>query len=433
MPALRGGLRHCAPLAAVLAATPPAFSWCAPKKQALVAIDSSAPKSALVANAVAPPAEHHAPPKHHAPLEPSGFNQSMRVYSSRQQCFDDLGVGKRCKSHCARVVKTQGQLTHLRCHLRGSDPQCAWAAIAKTAHDGTVELLQHPACWTEHNEESAPKGTRGFENMGERKAMETLLESQATAKPSTALRTARLHAEKPVQNVQLQQVQKLKKMLVPKRFACQNLGDIRKEVAARESLPADRTKGYFCFSHISKIGEKPYVIVVATSRELQERWAASSECPAAIDGGYKFNLLGWPLHVLGSVNPAGKFGVAALAITSNVELDTVSKMLIGFKTSTERVTRRTADRLLAMSDGEVAYRNAMAKTFGSANLMCFFHVKQAARDNLMKRFEGNLASKKNTWKQISEDIDLMRGAHCKRDFVSRRRTHSHGICMIYHV
>ena len=41
-----------------------------------------------------------------------------------------------------------------------------------------------------------------------------------------------------------------------------------------------------------------------------------------------------------------------------------------------------------MSDAEAAYRSALADVYGAGNVMCFFHLKQAVRDNLYKRMSG---------------------------------------------
>lgn len=56
---------------------------------------------------------------------------------------------------------------------------------------------------------------------------------------------------------------------------------------------------------------------------------------------------------------------------------------------------------------------------GSSNLMCFFHVKHAARDYFFKHFKGTKEEKDQRWTTASSDIDLLRGAHTEPDFQSR--------------
>ena len=125
---------------------------------------------------------------------------------------------------------------------------------------------------------------------------------------------------------------------------------------------------------------------------------------------------------MGTVNPAGTFTLHALGLTSTMESDHVGEMVKGFRDSIVRLTGcRMGDvnKPLAMSDGEAAYRKALADSFSSSNLMCYFHVKQAAKDNLMKRMVGGKDAKEETWASISADIDLAHAAHSLPDFMSR--------------
>ena len=158
---------------------------------------------------------------------------------------------------------------------------------------------------------------------------------------------------------------------------------MREAIAKRQHLPASQTKCYFCFSFTDTTGKKPKLTVVATTRHLQARWVNMPQCPAAVDGGFKFNLLGWPIHAIGKVNEAGQYGLCALGMTSTMEGSQVTEMLQGFRDSTARVIRGNPNKKFAMSDAELAYRRALSEVFRSDNLMCFFHVKQAARDYIM--------------------------------------------------
>ena len=140
--------------------------------------------------------------------------------------------------------------------------------------------------------ESAHQGSRGFDDLTERKALEILLRAQAASRPSTALREGRLAEAHPVEEAQLPQVWLLKRALSKERFGAKSLGQLREELSKKVLKPSDRHEGYFCFHKVRKIGEKPSCIAVATTVALQERWIEFSHGPAAIDGGFKFNLMG---------------------------------------------------------------------------------------------------------------------------------------------
>ena len=116
--------------------------------------------------------------------------------------------------------------------------------------------------------------------------------------------------------------------MVRVRFGCKTLGELRRAVAKSRALPSRTTQGYFCHSFVSAPGQKkPKLTVVATTRKLQQRWVEAAGSVAAVDGGFRLNLLGWPLHVLGTVNPAGRFTLHALGLTSTVESDHVWEMV----------------------------------------------------------------------------------------------------------
>ena len=97
-----------------------------------------------------------------APFDVAKYTDLKEKFASRDECFAAFGVGVRCKSHCARVVKTAGAFVHLRCRLRASDPPCHWAAVAATTADDVVELRMLPEnkCG-EHNGDSAMLGKPG--------------------------------------------------------------------------------------------------------------------------------------------------------------------------------------------------------------------------------------------------------------------------------
>ena len=354
-------------------------------------------------------------------FDPTQFTSWVQTYDSRQAALADLGSGVRCKGHCARAVKKAGSVTFLRCRLQTSTPPCTWSAMLREGPDGSVDLCQHPSQWRLHNDQSVQVGTRGLVDLEQHKALDKLLKSSATAKPSTALRAARLDDK--AGDTQLRQVQTLKRTIAQGFMSCRSAGELRAIIARHTSMPPKMTQGYFCYSYVSPPAQKKLkVTLVATTRALQKRWVDSPHCQAAADGGFKFNLLGWPLHVLGCVNPAGNFGLCALALTSTMAKEHIADMLRGFRDSTIRATgcgASGANKVLAMSDAEAAYREGLRTVFASANLMCYFHVKQAAKKNLDKRLPETEEVKDEKFKAISADIDVARGALCHSDFHTR--------------
>jgi hypothetical protein len=337
--------------------------------------------------------------------------------------MQEMGGRKFCRGHCARSVKKTGKITFLRCRLRSSTPACKWAAIVKEEADGSAQLLQLPSEHQKHNESSQLQGKQGFEDLAERQQLDSLLRQTATARPQRALRLARLAKGKHVVvKAQLKQVQRLRKQIVKSNFAVRKIGELREKVAQHSQIPARTDNGYFCYTSIkegSGKNAKPIVTVVATTRILQERWASGTECTVGVDGGFKFNLLGWPLHVLGQTNPAGNYGLCGLALTSTMEKAHIKDMIQGFSDSTHNLTKRSPKKKYGMSDAEYAYRFALSEVLVQDNLMCYFHVKQAARDNFMKRFPGNQEQKDAKWGIVSADIDIIRAAQSEADFQSR--------------
>ena len=304
------------------------------------------------------PAAHETPGT--ATFVASEYTVWKQTYSSKSACYDDLGCGKFCRGHAARAVKSSGKVTFLRCRLRASNPPCRWSAMMRTASDESVELFQlDDPQFASHNSKSALQGKQGWDDFQERKTVSKLLTDSATSRPQRALRSARLLDDAPVKKVQLKQVQKLKEKLVQKVYGCREIGQLREAINKRKTLPAARDRGYFCYSSVCTDGKKPKFAMVATTRLLQERWVNQPSCVASMDGGFKFNLLGWPLHVLGHVNEAGQFGLCALGLSSNLEHKTVQDMLEGFRDSTVRVTRGSTKKKLVMSDAEVVYRSAL--------------------------------------------------------------------------
>ena len=106
--------------------------------------------------------------------------------------------------------------------------------------------------------------------------------------------------------------------------------------------------------------------LMCTSREMIGRWLrASDACVAHSDGGFKYCVLGWPLHVLGLSNAAGEWTPTMFGITSTMEDEHVAEMFDAYVNIFEKVTGRSCTRRESMSGSEKCYRSGLAKAFGS--------------------------------------------------------------------
>ncbi|CAE7659964.1 unnamed protein product, partial [Symbiodinium sp. CCMP2592] len=349
------------------------------------------------------------------------YDSFVGSYASRSAGLQDLGSGKHCRSHCGRAIKKDGKITFLACRLAQSTPPCTWRAVLKEQADGTAELYQHASLWRSHIAGAKTTGTRGFESLAERKVLEAALAQKATSRPRLALRSGRTNKQQPVQKAQLKQVQNLRKGLCASWYGRRTVGDLRRAVQQCDKLPEVESQAYWCHSSIVRKGPKSEISILATTPALQRRFAraCAAGCVVAADGGFKFNLLGWPLTVLGCLNPAGEFGLCALALTSDMESERMVSTLTAFAQSTARLAQSKVSAPFSMSDAEPAYRSALKSAFDATNLMCYFHVKHAARDSFYKRFKGSKDEKEVAWSEISLHIDLMRQAQSQEDFVSR--------------
>ena len=340
------------------------------------------------------------------------YTQWVQDYPSLEDAKPKLGVGVRCQGHCARAVKKMRDrgVYFLKCNLSKSQPSCTWAALLKTRRDGTVGRFQHPEHCRMHNSDSKLVGVRGFQDLSERQELQKLLMDRPTSKPRLALRSARL--KKTVTKANKKDVKLLKRQLLRKYFNSTVLGDLHRAVQPFEAAPLDPTKPYFCYHEVGRDRrDRPKLSVVATTQTLQQRWAtgSSEDCFAHCDGGFKFNICGWCVHLLGQTNPAGEWSLGALMCTSSNEKPHIRECFGGFVKSTTAITGRSAKRKHSMSDGEDAYRSAFKYEFGVEQTgMCFFHVKSGGRKWIFKHARGNGQDKQQLWDRVAGDLDIIR-------------------------
>jgi len=379
-----------------------------------------------------------------APRPPDGaftdgyYTEDGPVYESRRVAMEDLGCGRNCRGHAARVAKTSGPLTFLHCRLYDSQPPCGWRAMLFEAPDGAVTFRQHASQNRQHEERSAPQGRYGFDTYEEHKAVTAQFLSRAIVTPQQALRDrlcegpAQLH-DQPMDEggedaelagaKRLQQFQNVKKALLRNRFSAKRWGDLAVKVESHREIPHDVHKGYLAVGEVKRpeVGA-PMLTLMATTRNLQRRWAEASHCTAHIDGGHKFNLLGWPVSTLGVSNPAGVFGLCGLGLTSSTAPFHITALLSGFQASTERLVQKSCAKHLGMSDAEIAYRVSMQQAFACKPLMCWYHVKAACKLYLTKHYRGSAEELKSCWGYVMQDLDWIHAASCRADFDARCMT-----------
>lgn len=242
------------------------------------------------------------------------------VHQSRAIALKVVGCGTKCKGHAARAVNKSGPWTFLRCRLRDSKPPCKWAALLRVMHDGTAVLWHPPRCHEDrdHNEESAQLGARGVSSLDERIQIEALLSESAAVAPKFVWRQRRLQDK--ALDIELKDVQGMKRVMMRERFSSTRLGQLEAAVAKHRAIPVNDCEGFFCVSDIGHDeGNKPKVTLMATTRVLLKRWAGaskSSKCCGHTDGGFKFNIMGWPVTVLMAVTVLTR--IASIASVASI-------------------------------------------------------------------------------------------------------------------
>ena len=97
----------------------------------------------------------------------TSYTDVSQSWTSRAAAYQALGVGRRCKGHCARVAKTRDCCTFLICRLKGSTPGCSWAAcLVEVSRDYFELRLQEESFASRaHNNDSQLLGIRGPANL----------------------------------------------------------------------------------------------------------------------------------------------------------------------------------------------------------------------------------------------------------------------------
>ena len=191
----------------------------------------------------------------------------------------------------------------------------------------------------------------------------------------------------------LSQVQGLKRGLMQKAFRAKILGDLAEGTATRATQPASEHRAWWCFQDLKFDDKgKPLVTLGVTTPHLCHRWSHGKI--AAVDRAHKFNVLGWPVTMMGVINPAGRYGLCGLLLDSVISLEQTIVVFHGFGDAVGRVTGASPAKSHSVSDGEIPLREAAASAFGSKPVMCWFHVKKMVKEYLQRWVKGPLETRK---------------------------------------
>ena len=351
----------------------------------------------------------------------SFYTDQVKNFDSRDEALRDLGGNIRCVGHCCRVRKVAGNLTFLKCRLHTSDPPCTWVGLLCTEKDGEANLWRNPNIGHEHCAESKTLTGRGVKSLEERRHIEKELGNASHVLPKTVFRSRRLKSEAAAE-IELRHVQDIKKVMMRSRFTARKLGELESKVSKHRTIPADKHRGYFVVHFVGRDSAgKPKLTLLATTRALLTRFAEGQDLVPQADGGFKYNLLGWPLTAIVCSNKAGESFTAALGITSSMVPEHVAELFHGFRHAAERESRKSCNRSYSMSDAEGAYRNGLVSAFGTKPLMCYFHVVSACKQYIESHGIGTAAEKKELWQRIYDDLCIMHNAQNQLDFSTRSK------------
>ena len=366
-----------ASLAALSWHDPPLFrtSACAPKSHAAPCTDLPAPQSTCKLVSRAPITSTAG-----MQLPIAEYTEVHNHWKSKSEAYEALGINRAIQGYKATVLKHTHHSIFLICHRFNLG--CGWkGALVCTSGDEWELRIPPGSC---HNADiTGLKGNSGFITLEQREQAKSKLLSSVVVKPRMALCALRGDDRVDDTGVDLPKMQQLKKQIIGCHAKMkQNVGDLAKASNPHVKVPVSDVAGYLIQRKISidPATNKPKVVLVATTKKSLRRWAeagAASLC--AVDGGYKYCLLGWPLTLLGVINEAGHMAVVALILTSDMSQSIIEDAFASVKREASLLTGHPCTKKWGMCDGEPAYRQALGNCFSSEPLMCAFHWMKAVR------------------------------------------------------
>jgi hypothetical protein len=355
----------------------------------------------------------------------------VATFKSLEVAKKKVGVGRLITGCCARMIcqkpRTHPSVVHLYCQrydLRpNSTESCPFEGILKAVGDGQWELRTTPT--GKHDASiKTTVGTKGWYSLEMLDSAEKQLTASAVAMPRSVYRTMLLATEDRPVDIDLTKIQNLKHNLGGGAAHREALGDLALETAKFCSVPTSVHKGFFCYRVVVRTkNDKPRVVLVATTLNLLRRFASTgNDGICAADGGFKHCIMGWPVTVHGTINPAGNVGATALILASDMTAATMTEACKGYRVAVEKATNQVISKGFAMADCGGNYRAALKEAYGAQNLMCWFHLVAAVREWFKKWCRLPQAETDRLWKHVvHQDLACMHEAWSVPDFEVRTK------------
>ena len=230
--------------------------------------------------------------------------------------------------------------------------------------------MYHPrrdhVCFS-HDENSLQKGKCGLASLEERAEILTEFENNAFVATESVYLKRIMEGGDPTQEATLAKLKCIRRFYMKTQISGDRILNFAEAVKDHNKLPPSNEDCVGFFPHVSigkdLQGENRFTLI-CTTRELIRRWLqASDKCPAHANGGFKYKVLGWLLHVLGLSNPAGEWTTSMYGITSTMEDEHVAEVFDAYVNIFEKVTGRSCAKRESMSDSKKCYRLGFAKAF----------------------------------------------------------------------
>jgi hypothetical protein len=360
------------------------------------------------------------------------FPHVEKEFDNKEKAYWELGIGQRVRSHKACVHTTKTNFSTLFCKLWQKG--CAWEAALVYKRNGKVELRTRANANKEHNMEIIDLvGSVGCQSLEQKQYLCAKFKSSATVTARAAKRTLELDLEvsEEMKCVDKKKVQKLKETLFSSDgHARQGLGEIAEAAAPHKKVPHKNLlhEPFFAVHTLKRVSKDrsnsgtqvSYVNLVATTRNLMARFVSSPV--AQLDGGFKYNVMGWPLTLLGSANGDMEFAPTGILLSSGTKLPQIEDGLTGYAEAVHKVTGTFPKKRYVMSDAAEEYRVPSRRAFSTPqeacqNLMCWFHMKAAMTDYIRKHCK--IDAKEELITAVQKDCDIMHYSATIPEFKSK--------------
>ena len=266
------------------------------------------------------------------------FQTLVKTYENKEAAYSDLGIGQRIRSHKASIHTTKTQYSTLFCKLW--EKGCPWQGVLSYNRPGTVDLLSRGDETKDHKHDiDELVGKTGCKSLEQKKYLQKQFQGATRIQPRTALRALKIdtHVAESDKAIEIKDVQRVKKL-----FTCsdararQTLGEIATAIIGRTSVPEGPHMPFFTVAIIRKgaqEGDMTYMNLVATTKNLMTRFTRSSVMQ--LDGGYKYNILGYPCTFFGCASSDMVFAPTGILLstgTSTQQIQEACTLSLSFPT-----------------------------------------------------------------------------------------------------